>query len=62
MNAHTYIGVGFPCLHGYRCLAIPSDKQSRLGSHLLFVVWLQKEIMAQSENLGYLVKISTFAS
>ncbi len=39
-----HIGVGFPYLHGYRCLAIPSDKQLRLGSHLLFVVWLQKEI------------------
>lgn len=47
MNAHTYIGVGFPCLHGYRCLAIPSDKQSRLGSHLLFVVWLQKEMIME---------------
>lgn len=40
-----HIGVGFPYLHGYRCLAIPSDKQLRLGSHLLFVVWLQKEII-----------------
>jgi len=33
-----HIGVGFPYLHGYGCLAIPSDKQLRLGSHLLFVV------------------------
>lgn len=35
MNAHT-IGVGFPCLYGYRCLAIPPNKQSRFSSHLSF--------------------------
>ena len=47
MNAHTYIGVGFPCLRGYRCLAIPSDKQSRLGSHLLFC-----SMATKSNNYG----------
>ena len=36
-------GVGFPCLYGYRCLAIPSDTHPRISPHLLFVVCLQKE-------------------
>ena len=45
-----HIGVGFPYLHGYGCLAIPSDKQLRLGSHLLFVVWLQKEMIMKRFN------------
>ena len=38
-------GVGFPCLYGYRCLAIPSDTHPRISPHLLFVVWLQKGSM-----------------
>ena len=28
------MGVGFPCLIGYRCLAIPSDKHSGFSLHL----------------------------
>lgn len=39
------MGVGFPCLYGYGCLAIPSDRQSRFSTHLFFVVWLQKDNM-----------------
>lgn len=45
-------GVGFPCLYGYGCLAIPSDRHSRLDLHLLFVVCYKKSIM-EDNNKDY---------
>ena len=50
------MGVGFPCLIGYRCLAMPSDKHSGFSLHLFCVYNLiEKWNITRKENLRTMV-------